>query len=190
MPPPTKSTAAEARALERARDLPNTRTATDVDSLRRSFLDHLQFSQGKDEHSATALDRYFALAYSVRDRLMRRWIQTQQAYYRTDAKRVYYLSLEFLMGKALENNLINLGLYDGERVANAVVQAQVDEVVLERLPHEELEREIVDALRVGPVVGLLRLDPAPHQAVADAVSERKVAVERGGGVLVLALREL
>src|SRR6516165_519147 len=108
---------AEARALERSRDLPNVRTASDVDSLRRSFLDHLQFSQGKDEHTETALDRYLALADSVRDRLMRRWIQTQQAYYRSDAKRVYYLSLEFLMGKALENNLINLGLYEGAREA-------------------------------------------------------------------------
>jgi len=108
---------AEARALERSRDLPNVRTASDVDSLRRSFLDHLQFSQGKDEHTETALDRYLALADSVRDRLMRRWIQTQQAYYRSDAKRVYYLSLEFLMGKALENNLINLGLYEGTREA-------------------------------------------------------------------------
>jgi glycogen phosphorylase len=119
MSPPRKTTAApsasakEARALERARDLPNARTATDVDSLRRSFIDHLQFSQGKDEHTATEHDRYFSLAYGVRDRLMKRWIQTQQAYYKSDAKRVYYLSLEFLMGKALENNLINLGLYDG-----------------------------------------------------------------------------
>ncbi len=102
---------AEARALERARDLPNTRTAPDVDSVRRSFIDHLQFSRGKDEHTATPLDRYFALALSVRDRLMRRWIQTQQAYYLSDSRRVYYLSLEFLMGKALENNLINLNLY-------------------------------------------------------------------------------
>src|SRR5689334_22390340 len=122
MSPTRKTTAAaaspkEARALERARDLPNARTATDVDSLRRSFLDHLQFSQGKDEHTATELDRYFALAYSVRDRLMRRWIQTQQAYYKSDARRIYYLSLEFLMGKALENNLINLGIYDGAREA-------------------------------------------------------------------------
>lgn len=107
----------EARALERARDLPNARTAADVDSLRRSFADHLQYSQGKDEHSATALDRYLAVAYSVRDRIMRRWIQTQQAYYRSDAKRVYYLSLEFLMGKALENNLINVGLLDNMRSA-------------------------------------------------------------------------
>jgi starch phosphorylase len=120
-----KSSAAEARALERARDLPNARTASDVDSLRRSFLDHLQFSQGKDEHTATALDRYFALAYSVRDRLMKRWIQTQQAYYKSDAKRVYYLSLEFLMGKALENNLINLGLYDGVKDALSGMDVEV-----------------------------------------------------------------
>jgi starch phosphorylase len=117
MAPPRKPSTAEARALERARDLPNARTATDPDSLRRSFLDQLQFAQAKDEHSATALDRFFALAYSVRDRLTKRWIQTQQAYYRSDARRVYYLSLEFLMGKALENNLINLDLYGGVKDA-------------------------------------------------------------------------
>ena len=124
-PPPPKYSAAEARALQRARDLPNARTATDTASLRRSFLDHVQFSQGKDEHTATALDRYLALAYSVRDRLMKRWIETQQAYYRADSKRVYYLSLEFLMGKALENNLINLGLYGGVRDALAEVGVSI-----------------------------------------------------------------
>jgi glycogen phosphorylase len=125
MGPTRKTSAAEARALQRARDLPNARTAADVDSLRRSFLDHLQFSQGKDEHSATALDRYFSLAYSVRDRMMKHWIQTQQAYYRSDAKRIYYLSLEFLMGKALENNLINLGLFDGVRDALHAIGIEV-----------------------------------------------------------------
>ena len=114
---PAGAPSQEARALERARDLPNARTATDVDALRRAFADHLQYSQGKDEHSATALDRYLAVAYSVRDRIMRRWIQTQQTYYRSDAKRVYYLSLEFLMGKALENDLINVGLLDNMRSA-------------------------------------------------------------------------
>jgi starch phosphorylase len=107
----------EARALERARDLPSIRTASDVDALRRAFADHLQFSLGKDEHSATSLDRYQAVADAVRDRMMRHWLQTQQAYYKSDAKRVYYLSLEFLMGKALENNLINLGLYDNMKAA-------------------------------------------------------------------------
>jgi starch phosphorylase len=131
MPPPAKASAAlsaEALALERARDLPNARTAMDVDTLRRSFADHLQYSQGKDEHSATALDRFFAVANTVRDRMMRRWIQTQQAYYRSDAKRVYYLSLEFLMGKALESNLINLGLLDNMRAALASLGLELDDL--------------------------------------------------------------
>src|SRR3990172_305603 len=109
--------AAEAKALERSRELPSSRTATDVEALKRAFAEHLQYSQAKDEHTATALDRYFAVANVVRDRMMHRWIQTQQAYYREDAKRVYYLSLEFLMGKALENNLINLGLHEGTLAA-------------------------------------------------------------------------
>ncbi len=122
MAAPRKSTTgsrAEAQALERSRDLPNTRTAPDVESLKRAFAEHLQYSQGKDEHSATSLDRYFAAAYAVRDRLMRRWLQTQQAWYREDAKRVYYLSLEFLMGRLMENNLINLGLRDNLKAALA-----------------------------------------------------------------------
>ncbi len=120
VPPRRKTSTAggeEAKALERARHLPNVRTATDVETLKRSFLDNLTYAQGKDEHTATSLDRYFAVAYAVRDRMMRHWIQTQQAYYRNDAKRVYYLSLEFLMGRALENNLLNLGLYDPMRSA-------------------------------------------------------------------------
>jgi glycogen phosphorylase len=117
--PSTATQGAEARALERARDLPNSRTAGDPDTLKRAFADHLQYTAGKDEHSATALDRYYAVASSARDRMMRRWIQTQQRYYKEDAKRVYYLSLEFLMGKALENNLLNLGLYENMRSALA-----------------------------------------------------------------------
>jgi starch phosphorylase len=121
--------AEEAKALERARNLPNARTAADVDTLKRAFADHLQYSQGKDEHSATALDRYFAVAYAVRDRLMRRWIQTQQAYYKRDAKRVYYLSLEFLMGRALENNLSNLGVGDAMRSALSGLGLELDDLL-------------------------------------------------------------
>ena len=49
------------------------------------------YSVAKDEHTATDVDVYFALAYAVRDRLMERWFLTQDTYYRTDAKRVYYL---------------------------------------------------------------------------------------------------
>jgi starch phosphorylase len=114
----------EARALERARELPNARTAMDVETLKRAFADHLQYSQGKDEHTATSLDRYYAVAGAVRDRLMNRWIQTQQAYYKADAKRVYYLSLEFLMGRALGNNLMNVGMR--ETMQRAVAELGLD----------------------------------------------------------------
>ncbi|MFN7134407.1 MAG: glycogen/starch/alpha-glucan phosphorylase, partial [Myxococcales bacterium] len=117
--PRSTASAEEARLLERARDLSTSRTAMDVETLKLAFADHLHYSQAKDEHSATALDRYFAAAHTVRDRLVRRWIETQQAYYKQDAKRVYYLSLEFLMGRALSNNLVNIGMYDQMRDALA-----------------------------------------------------------------------
>lgn len=84
----------------------------DIESLKNSFIHHVEYSLGKDEYSATKHDCFKSLALLTRDRLMERWIETQQAYYRDDAKRIYYLSLEFLMGRALGNSLINEGLYD------------------------------------------------------------------------------
>ncbi|HOS38703.1 MAG TPA: glycogen/starch/alpha-glucan phosphorylase [Spirochaetota bacterium] len=85
---------------------------TDVESLQVSFVNHLEYSCAKDEFSATKHDCYTSTALMTRDRLIERWIETQQSYYAADAKRVYYLSLEFLMGRTLGNSLINLGLYD------------------------------------------------------------------------------
>ena len=77
-----------------------------------AFAHRMMYSVAKDEHTARDFDVYQALAYAVRDRLMERWFRTQSAYYQADAKRVYYLSLEFLMGRALINNVINLGARD------------------------------------------------------------------------------
>ena len=61
-----------------------------------SFAQRMMYTVAKDVHTATDADVYTALAYSVRDRLMERWFKTQSAYYVADAKRVYYLSMEFL----------------------------------------------------------------------------------------------
>ncbi len=88
------------------------RTGMNPATLERAVLDHLNYTVLKDARSAVLSDVYTALAHAVRDRLVERWIKTQRAYYDQDVKRVYYLSAEFLMGRALGNNLLNLGLWD------------------------------------------------------------------------------
>jgi starch phosphorylase len=72
----------------------------------------MMYDVGKDEYTASDFDLYQGLAYVVRDRLMERWFRTQSDYYTADAKRVYYLSLEFLLGRALVHNVLNLGARD------------------------------------------------------------------------------
>jgi starch phosphorylase len=88
------------------------RTGMDPIVLTRAFTDHLQYSQGKVLNTATSHDEFMSLAYMARDRLVRRWIETQQTYQDRDVKRVYYLSAEFLLGRALASNLISLGIYE------------------------------------------------------------------------------
>uniref|UniRef100_A0A0N4ZWW1 Alpha-1,4 glucan phosphorylase n=2 Tax=Parastrongyloides trichosuri TaxID=131310 RepID=A0A0N4ZWW1_PARTI len=81
-----------------------------VSNIKNSFNRHLHFSVIKDRNVATQRDYFTALALTVRDHLVSRWIRTQQYYYEKDPKRVYYLSLEFYMGRTLSNTMINLGV--------------------------------------------------------------------------------
>jgi starch phosphorylase len=73
---------------------------------------HLFFDNVVDSATAGPRQRYEALAHSVRDVLSQRWVRTEQTYERTRAKRVYYLSMEFLIGRSLTNNIANLLLSD------------------------------------------------------------------------------
>jgi glycogen phosphorylase len=100
--------------------------------LQRSFLRHLQYTLVKDKYTATKADLYQALAYAVRDVLVNRWLDTQQSYYINDSKRVYYMSMEFLMGRTLGNSLINLGIM--EEWQTALKQMGID---IEELQEEE-----------------------------------------------------
>jgi starch phosphorylase len=104
----------------------------DVDGIVESFAHRMMYSVAKGEHTATEFDAYTALAYALRDRLVERWFVTQDTYYRRDAKRVYYLSMEFLMGRTLRNNLLNLGAEEACRTALARLGCR-----LETLEEEE-----------------------------------------------------
>jgi len=97
----------------------------------KSFLEHLEYTLGKDKYSATKYDSFNALAYAVRDKLVERWLDTQQAYYNLDNKRVYYISMEFLMGRTLANSLINLGIWEDFRDAISSLGYDFDELISE-----------------------------------------------------------
>ncbi len=84
----------------------------DNESIKKTFVTHLMYTLAKDKYSATDRDVFESLSLTTRDRLVERWIATQQTYYNKDVKRIYYLSMEFLVGRALGNSLINLGLFD------------------------------------------------------------------------------
>ncbi|MCS7293717.1 MAG: glycogen/starch/alpha-glucan phosphorylase [Gloeomargarita sp. SKYBB_i_bin120] len=100
------------------------RTGLSVETLKRAFMDNLFYIQGKFPRLATQHDYYMALAYTVRDRLLQRWISTAETYTTNKSRTVCYLSAEFLMGPHLGNNLINLGIYD--QVKQAITELGLD----------------------------------------------------------------
>ena len=80
----------------------------DIKDYKQHLLNQLTYTLSKDMYSATERDKYNATVLSIRAQIVNKWINSQQAYYKVDAKRLYYLSLEFLMGRLLKNYLINL----------------------------------------------------------------------------------
>ena len=83
-----------------------------ADRLRDTIRHHIMSFQGRDPDRAGNEDTYRALAYTLRDALMYKWIKSQKDYYAKAKKRVYYMSLEFLVGRSLSNAVINLGMQD------------------------------------------------------------------------------
>ncbi|WP_319475253.1 glycogen/starch/alpha-glucan phosphorylase [Marispirochaeta aestuarii] len=112
-----------------------TRQGHDTESIAWGYAEHLKFTLGVDRYSSSNYDRYMALALTVRDRLMNQWMKTQQTHYKQKVKRVYYLSLEFLIGRSMGNNVINMHL-----------QPAVEEALSELgYSWEELREEEIDA---------------------------------------------
>ncbi|GGA41513.1 glycogen/starch/alpha-glucan phosphorylase [Okeania sp. KiyG1] len=100
------------------------RTGMSVTTLRRALADNLFYLQGTYESMAKQDDFYRALAYTIRDRLLQRFLSTIRTYNEKDVKVVYYLSAEFLMGRHLGNSLINLGIY--EQIRQAITESGLD----------------------------------------------------------------
>jgi starch phosphorylase len=100
----------------------------EIDRLKADFQNHLKYSLAKYELTATDHDRYLALALSIRDRLVERWIRTSKVYHETKQKRVYYLSMEYLIGRAMGNNVINLRLDKAVTAAMEELDLDWDEI--------------------------------------------------------------
>ena len=103
-------------------------TGLDAASIKQSFVDRLTYSVAKDDHTATDRDWFFTAAYVARDRMINRWMQTMRSYYDHDAKRVYYFSMEFLMGRTLMNSMLNLGFDVEYRRALAELGIDLDKI--------------------------------------------------------------
>lgn len=88
----------------------HTRFSPNKEAIALDFAEHLKYSLDADEFHNTDENRYTALALAIRDRIIHQWHQSRDTQRKAGAKRVYYLSLEFLMGRAMTNNIINLQL--------------------------------------------------------------------------------
>ena len=92
---------------------PKTRWGLTSEDIAQDFAEHLKYSQDADIYHRTDHARYTALALAIKDRIIHQWNKSRKTQRSSGAKRVYYLSLEFLMGRTLTNNVINLGI-EGE----------------------------------------------------------------------------
>lgn len=100
------------------------RSGLNKDSLREDIKLHLRHTLAKDEYSRTNWDDYRSVVLTIMDRLHDKWINTQQTYHKTGVKRAYYLSMEYLIGRLLDNMVVNLDVQD--EVAEACADLGLD----------------------------------------------------------------
>jgi glycogen phosphorylase len=108
---------------------PNVPARVTTDEFRKSVHDHLLYTCVKDSQSVTGPDLYRAMAHTMRDRMVQRWIASQRTYRERDVKHVYYLSSEFLIGRSLGLSLVNLGLYESAEQLAAELHLDLDDVI-------------------------------------------------------------
>ena len=106
----------------------NSNSAKDIHNFQESVRYHIKYSQGKEIDKASKRDIFNAVALSTRDLMIEGSLETEKRCHRKDVKRLYYLSMEFLMGRSLGNNLYNLGINDLCNDALANMDLDLDEI--------------------------------------------------------------
>jgi glycogen phosphorylase len=107
----------------------HTRTGMSKEALKQAYVDNLFYVQGRFWDVASPNDLYMAAAYTVRDRLLERWLKSAEIYKDSKARTVCYLSAEFLLGPHLLNNLINLGITEVAREAGDELKVNFDQIM-------------------------------------------------------------
>src|SRR4030095_325437 len=105
------------------------RTGVSIDEIKQAFLENLHCGLGRGENIATEHDLYGACALTIRDRVFQRNVKSMQDYGEADARRVAYLSAEYLPGPHLANNLLNLGITEQTRDALRSLDVDLDEII-------------------------------------------------------------
>ncbi|KAF5397335.1 hypothetical protein PHET_09288 [Paragonimus heterotremus] len=103
---------ADQRRSNRGISISGVQLGDKTENIKEDLNRHLHTTLAKDFYVANGRDYYLALAHTVWERLSTRWLRTQQQQYLQDRKRVYYISLEFYMGRSLSNAMLNLGISD------------------------------------------------------------------------------
>jgi glycogen phosphorylase len=132
---PVVTKLAESEALSKIGSQRGIATKEFANALHALYQRHLLFDNGVDPAISNAREHYEAFARSIRDILAQRWVHTRKTYHQTNPKRIYYMSMEFLIGRSLANNITNLLL-------DPVLQELIDEKVVDWL---ELQQKEPDA---------------------------------------------
>lgn len=109
-------------------DVQKTRFGHKAKDIQQDYAEHLKYTLDADIYHNTPESRYEAFALSIMDRIVHQWHTTRETQRKKDVKRVYYLSLEFLMGRAMTNNIINLGIEDEAKKALKEVGQNFEEL--------------------------------------------------------------
>jgi len=108
--------------------LPSIPLPSTVNTIKENIIHHLMSFQGRDPERSGAPDVYKALAYTMRDLMVQKWISTQKTFYAKEKKRVYYLSLEFLIGRSLGSSMINMGILEDVKQAVEELGFELSEI--------------------------------------------------------------